>query len=117
MLPRVIRSLSLVCSGQVGVSVRLERLSAARTTGDTAHHSSFVPMFYCWPPPHAALASVAFAAASRSTGLSHSLSLWARRVAPWLTWPYGSWRGQIALHGMRFLRAVSPSLAAARHQP
>ncbi len=61
-----------MCSVQVSVSVRPERLSAAGTTRDTGHHSRFVPRSCCWPPRHAALASMALAAASRSIGLSHS---------------------------------------------
>lgn len=82
--------MSLVCSGQVSVSVRPERLSAAGTTRDTGHHSRFVPRSCCWPPRHAALASMALAAASRSIGLGPSPRLWVRRVAPWLTCPRGA---------------------------
>ena len=93
-LPRVVRLSSLVRNGLVSVSVRPERLSVAGTSRDTGHHSRFVPRSCCWPPRHAALVSMALAAASRSIGLSHSPRLWVRRVAPWLTWPAGSGRGR-----------------------
>jgi hypothetical protein len=78
--------LSLVYLGQVSVSVRPERLSAAGTTRDAGHHSRLVPISCCWPPRHAALASMTLAAASRFIGSSHCpKALWVRQVAPWLT--------------------------------
>ena len=70
-LPRGIRTFSLVCSFQVSVSVRPERLSAVGTTRDTGHHSRYVPRSSFSPPRHAALAPMALAAASRVIGLSH----------------------------------------------
>ena len=69
-LPRGIRTFSLVCSFQVSVSVRTERLGVAETTRDTGHHSRFVPRSSFSPPRHAALAPMAIAAASRFIGLS-----------------------------------------------
>ena len=38
--------------------------------------------------------------------------LWVRQITLRLTWPAGSGRVGIALHGLLFLRAVSPSLGA-----
>jgi len=70
-LPRGIRTFALVCSFQVSVSVRPERLSAAGTTRDTGHHSRYVPRSSFSPPRHAAFALMALAAASRFIGLSH----------------------------------------------
>jgi len=62
--------------GLVSVSVRPERLSAAGITRDAGHHSRLVPSSCCWPPRHAALASMTLAAASRFIELSHSPRLW-----------------------------------------
>jgi len=40
--------------------------------------------------------------------------LWVRQITLRLTWPAGSRRVQIALHGLRIRRAVSTSLGAVR---
>ena len=66
--PSVVISRCRWCSfGQVSVSVRPGRRSAAGTTRDTGHHSRFVPS-HCWPPRHTALAPMALPAGRRSTG-------------------------------------------------